>query len=316
MRTGLLLACLMTFAAMLCAAPSALAADPTDDSEADRKAIRDHIDVIFQAYIRKDRPTIRATHSADWRGFLTRSRSIIRGIDQYMQTAEHFLQGPARLTSYKMREFDIFFYGDLAVVPYIADIELDIGDQKVSSALRVLDIYARQRGHWNQVASDVANHPDVIAAQRQQPYRLSDEERRELLAAREAVWRAYFANDAQHLDKVIPAETIAINAGEGAWGNRAEVLAGAAGFASSGGKLLKLEFPRTEVQDVRRRGHPLHHLVVHAASRGPAADFLRPGHGDLRPPQWTVGELGLAPGFGALTQDASGLPSVVTIKTT
>ncbi|MGH9555969.1 MAG: nuclear transport factor 2 family protein, partial [Terriglobales bacterium] len=142
----------------------------------------------------------------------------------------------------------ILFYGDVAIVPYIADIELEAGDHKFSSTLRVLDIYARQKGHWNQVASDVANHPDVIAAQRQQPYTLSAEERRDLLAAREAVWRAYFANDTQQLDKVRPAETVAINAGEEAWGNRAAVLAGAAGFTASGGKLLKLEFPRTEVQ--------------------------------------------------------------------
>ncbi|MGH9603942.1 MAG: nuclear transport factor 2 family protein [Terriglobales bacterium] len=248
MRTGILLAFLFAVVAAMATLPRAVADDRKADREADRKAIRAHIDAIFQAYSRKDRPTIRATHAADWRGFLTSSRSIIRGIDQYMQTAERFLEGPARLASYKMRELDILFYGDVAIVPYIADIELEAGDHKFSSTLRVLDIYARQKGHWNQVASDVANHPDVIAAQRQQPYALSAEERRELLTAREAVWRAYFANDAQHLDKVIPTETVAINAGEEPWADRKAVLAGAAGFASSGGKLLKLEFPRTEVQ--------------------------------------------------------------------
>ena len=267
MRTVLLLVFLSTVVATLTTMPRAAAADrkPSATREADRKAIREHIDVIFQAYMRKDRPTIRATHAADWRGFLTSSRSIIRGLDEYMQTAERFLQGPARLASYKMRELDIFFYGDLAVVPYIADVELEIGGQKVASRLRVLDIYiwekgAKQKGgdaltgvstgvgHWNQVASDVANHPDAIAAQRQQPYTLSAEERRALLTAREGVWRAYFANDAKQLDKVIPAETVAINAGEEPWGDRAAVLAGAAGFAASGGKLVKLEFPKTEVR--------------------------------------------------------------------
>lgn len=252
MRTVLLLVFLCAVVATLTTVPRAAAADRKadrkEDREADRKAIREHIDVIFQAYMRKDRPTIRATHAADWRGFLTSSRSIIRGIDEYMQTAEHFLQGPARLSAYKMREFDIFFYGDLAVVPYIADIELEIGGQKVASVLRVLDIYSKQKGHWNQVASDVANHPDVIAAQRQQPYTLSEEERRALLTAREGVWRAYFANDAKKLDKLIPAETVAINAGEEPWGDRKAVLEGAAGFAASGGKLVKLEFPKTEVR--------------------------------------------------------------------
>ncbi len=248
MRTGILLVFLFAMVATLVTVPRAAAADHKANREADRKAIREHIDVIFQAYMRKDRATIRATHAADWRGFLTSSRSIIRGIDQYMQTAERFLEGPARLGSYRMREFDILFYGDLAVVPYIADIELETGGQKVASTLRVLDIYAKQKGHWNQVASDVANHPDVIAAQRQQPYTLTADERRELLTAREGVWRAYFANDAKHLDKVIPAETIAINAGEEPWGDRVAVLAGAAGFAASGGKLVKLEFPHTEIR--------------------------------------------------------------------
>ncbi|MGH9510490.1 MAG: nuclear transport factor 2 family protein, partial [Terriglobales bacterium] len=136
MKTVWVLVFLLTGVAGLAALPRAAA----DDREADRKAIREHIDVIFQAYMRKDRPAIRATHAADWRGFLTSSRSIIRGIDQYMQTAERFLEGPARLASYKMREFDIYFYGDLAVAPYIADIELEVGGQRVTSALRVLDI--------------------------------------------------------------------------------------------------------------------------------------------------------------------------------
>jgi hypothetical protein len=247
MRTGLLLVFLSAVIA-LAAAPRAAAGDRVDDRESDRKAIREHIDVIFQAYMRKDRPVIRNTHAAEWRGFLTSSRSIIRGIEQYMETAEHFLQGPARLAIYKMREFDIFFYGDLAIVPYIADVELEVGGQKAAGVLRVLDIYAKQKGHWNQVASDVANHPEAIAAQRQQPYALNAEERRELLTAREGVWRAYFANDTSRLDKVIPAETIAINAGEEAWADRKSVLEGAAGFAASGGKLVKLEFPKTEIR--------------------------------------------------------------------
>ncbi len=243
MRIALLLVCATVLAATA-AVPQALA----DDHEADRKAIRDHIDAVFQAYIKKDRATIQATHAQEWRGFLTQSRGIIRGLEQYMQAADGFLKSPARLTSYKMRDFDVFFYGDLAIVPYIADIEGKFFEQPYSSTLRVLDIYARLDGHWNQVASDVANHPDAIAAQRQQPATLSADQRRELLAAREAVWRAYFANDAQHLEKVIPAETIAINAEEEQWVDRTAVLAGAAGFAASGGKLLKLEFPRTEVQ--------------------------------------------------------------------
>lgn len=72
--------------------------------------------------------------------------------------------------------------------------------------------------------------------------------RQEILTAREAVWRAWFANDQARLEVVIPAETLAINAGEEAWQGRAEVLESARAFAASGARLLRLEYPRTEIQ--------------------------------------------------------------------
>ena len=70
----------------------------------------------------------------------------------------------------------------------------------------------------------------------------------EILAAREAVWRAWFANDRARLEAVIPEETIAINAGEERWQNRAEILAAAEEFVAGGWKLVRLEYPRTEIQ--------------------------------------------------------------------
>jgi hypothetical protein len=82
----------------------------------------------------------------------------------------------------------------------------------------------------------------------QQPQQLTPEQRRQLLADREKVWRAYFTNDQKHLNAVIPPETIAINAGEEQWADRAAILAGAQQFAQSGAKLVRLEFPRTEIQ--------------------------------------------------------------------
>jgi hypothetical protein len=69
-----------------------------------------------------------------------------------------------------------------------------------------------------------------------------------VLAAREAVWKAWFANDRATLERLIPAETIAIGAGEEGWSDRAAVLDGAKRFAESGGKLVRLEFPKTEMQ--------------------------------------------------------------------
>jgi hypothetical protein len=76
----------------------------------------------------------------------------------------------------------------------------------------------------------------------------------QLLAAREAVWRDWFAGDRAALEREVPPETIAISASETNWHNQKEILQSAADFHASGGKLLRLEFPRTEI---RRRRHAL-----------------------------------------------------------
>ena len=65
---------------------------------------------------------------------------------------------------------------------------------------------------------------------------------------REAVWKAWFANDRATLDKLIPEEAIAIDSGSEAWSNRAAIMAGAQSFANRGAKLVRLEFPKTEMQ--------------------------------------------------------------------
>ena len=52
-----------------------------DIQQADRDAIRDHVDKIFQAYINKDAAMIRATHAPAWIGFQSSSEKAISGID-------------------------------------------------------------------------------------------------------------------------------------------------------------------------------------------------------------------------------------------
>jgi hypothetical protein len=69
-----------------------------------------------------------------------------------------------------------------------------------------------------------------------------------LLDVREAVWRSWFANDAGTLRKLVPPGTIVISAGEPQWKHQAEVLQSAVDFQAQGGTLLRLEFPRTEIQ--------------------------------------------------------------------
>jgi ketosteroid isomerase-like protein len=238
-----------TLAVLLGAALAATtaASEPGDRRPQDRDAIRAHIDEIFRAYMRRDRDTVRATHAVDWRGFIRPSRGVVRGIEQYMQEAEAILGAPGRLAGYEILEFDVLFHGDTALVPYLARVDWEEEGVRSSEVLRIFDVYARRDGHWNQMGSQVAVHPDTLDRERQHPRTLAPAERQALLSAREAVWRAYFAGDVSHLETALPAELVAINAGEEAWPERSALIEGARAFARSG-RLIRLEFPRTEIR--------------------------------------------------------------------
>lgn len=220
---------------------------PGTQRQADRDAIRNHIDKIFQAYIHKDADVIRATHAAEWLGFQSSSQTAIHGIDQYMKDVNGYLRSPVRMTAYKMLEFDVVFYGDVGIIPYVADVSYDYEGNTSTRKLRVLDVYAKIGGEWNQVASDTQLHPESIAVGMQEPQTLSPDDKKDLLAAREAVWRDYFTNNAARLAESLPAELIAVDDGD-KWHGRDDVLTGAKGFVDQGGKLLRLEFPQTEIQ--------------------------------------------------------------------
>lgn len=69
-----------------------------------------------------------------------------------------------------------------------------------------------------------------------------------ILRCRESVWRAWFANDTKTLQELVPAEAIAISPSEDEWHTQADILRGAAEFRAQGGKLIRLEFPRTRIQ--------------------------------------------------------------------
>src|SRR6266849_9939333 len=78
--------------------------------------------------------------------------------------------------------------------------------------------------------------------------RVTPELRSELLSIRESVWRAWFANDQKALTKLLPPDLVAINNGQSEWDSREKMLASAKEFAAKGGRLLTLNFPRTEMQ--------------------------------------------------------------------
>jgi len=234
---------------------------PADGRDSDRAAIRAHIEGICQAFIDGDIDKIYATHSEDWRGFLEGSRVPIRGIDEYMKangitwprpagTASPAPGSDAVTVGFKVFDFDVNFYSpELAVACFMVDFGRKSGSDLVTTnRLRIMDVYAKRSGQWIQVASHTVVDPAWRSERMAMPASLSPPIRQQILNAREAVWRAYFSNDRAALEKLIPEEAIAINQGSEAWDNRAAILAGAQRFADSGAKLVRLEFPRTEIQ--------------------------------------------------------------------
>lgn len=227
----------------------AAAGEGADDRPADRAAIRAHIDRIFQAFIHRDSAELLATHAANWLGYLQGSTKMIRGVDQYMDTAAYFdPHGAYGMTNYKMREFDMIFKGDAAFVAFVADVDYKTPDGPFHRTLRIADFYTKQNGAWIQTGSDTELHPESVAVEQQAFHKLSAGDKKSLLEAREAVWRAYFAGDRAALEKLLPVELLTMDSGAGDWGNRQSVLDSSARFAAGGGKLLRLEFPKTEIQ--------------------------------------------------------------------
>ena len=230
------------------------------DRSADAAAIRAHIESIFQAFIDGDEDKIFATHSEDWRGLLGGYPTPIKGIDEYMRANGIEWPRPANQpktrpyypagTTYKIDNFDVHFYSpELAVANFLGEFQRKDGNTAVTlRRFRIMDIYAKRKGNWIQVASHTAVDPNWQAEQMAQPRTITPQMRERILAAREAVWKAWFANDRALLDKLIPEEAIAIDSGQEGWSNRAAILDSAKRFAESGGKLVKLEFPKTEVQ--------------------------------------------------------------------
>jgi len=231
-----------------------------DNRAADAAAIRAHIESIFQAFIDGNVDKIYATHSEDWRGLLEGSSSPIKGIDEYMRANGIEWPRPAKAdklipyypagTRHYIRDFDVHFYSpELAVASFIGGFERNIENRKLTlRQFRIMDVYAKRNGSWIQVASHTVVDPEWRQEQMSRPLNVTPQMREQVLTAREAVWKAYFANDRAALERLIPDEAIAIDNGSNPWSNRAAIFAGAQGFAGSGGKLLRLEFPKTEMQ--------------------------------------------------------------------
>jgi hypothetical protein len=152
-----------------------------------------------------------------------------------------------------MNDFDVQFYSpDLAVASFFGGFEGMINGNKVKlRQFRIMDVYAKRNGGWIQVASHTIVDPVWRAEQMSQSVTVSAQNRQRILAVREAVWKAWFTNDKATLERLVPEDVIAIDGGDGSsetFSDRKKIFAEAQSFADSGAKLVKLEFPKTEIQ--------------------------------------------------------------------
>jgi hypothetical protein len=94
------------------------------------------------------------------------------------------------MVGYQIHEYDTVFYGDTAVVSFVADVHNRWGDRSRTTKLTLIDVYVKEGSRWVQAASQTSLHPDSQEAHRSDLRTLGDDEKKSLLEAREAVWRA------------------------------------------------------------------------------------------------------------------------------
>jgi len=152
------------------------------------------------------------------------------------------------MTNYKMRDFDIIFNGDSAFVSFISEVDAKTPSGPSHEVLRIADFYTKKDGHWIQTGWNTGLHPESLADRMSTQQTLPEPLKKSLLEVREAVWRSWFPNDQAKLEKLVPADTITIEPGGRDFGNQKAVLEGAKEFSKSGQKLVRLEFPKTEIQ--------------------------------------------------------------------
>ena len=133
--------------------------------------------------------------------------------------------------------------------------------------------------------------PLLAGAQRTatRPDPVDEPTRRALIAARDAVWRAWFAGDTVALGRLSPSALAA--GGRGGWETRDAAIASARSFAASGGRLVELRFDSTSIA-LRGAVAVLvarYHLVIATGSNrsnrdGTATEvFVRRGDGWVNP---------------------------------
>ena len=226
----------LTLIFVLLAAPGAATAQSVPPGRAaDAALIKKQIEDICDAFVNKDRKTLTDTHGKDWRGFTPGSDHVIRGLDGYMNEAtfDPRTRKGEGMVGYRMSDFDVVFYGDTAVASFLLDVDVAYGGTKRTQRLTLLDVFHKGEKGWIQVASNTSLHPEELDRRMSQLRPLDEAERTEVLKAREAVWRAWFAGDTAALTALVPPELVTIEPGSDRFGTRASNLEASRGFAAA-----------------------------------------------------------------------------------
>jgi ketosteroid isomerase-like protein len=130
------------------------------NSEADVAEIKLHVEALFDAFLAKDRKTLRDGRIEDWTGFQIPSTALIRGVDRYMVDLESALKNLA-VTRYEFLDFEVDIHDDVALVYYVARDWLDTDDGEKTILVRALDVYGRRPDGWIQIGSNICVLPDT-----------------------------------------------------------------------------------------------------------------------------------------------------------
>lgn len=130
-----------------------------ENQKDDRQQILNHIHAIFQAFLNRDRETIKNLHSKNWIGFMGPSTGIERGIDAYMTNVDKSLDN-FKGTDYELYDSEVQIHGNIAIVYYVARYDYAAENEQTHSIpLRSVDIYHRERDGWIQVGSHITVIP-------------------------------------------------------------------------------------------------------------------------------------------------------------
>jgi hypothetical protein len=139
----------------------------------------------------------------------------------------------ARLHRLEFPRTEFQVYGNTAVLYslYLYEQEVNGRPQGATSG-RATEVFVHRGGRWVNVGWHLDSGTHLVSREGL---------RQKLLAAREAVWRAEFSGDASALQDALAPGMMSLQGS--AWTTRDEVLA-----ARPASKLLRLEFPRTEIR--------------------------------------------------------------------